>query len=653
MDSICRYFREDKYYLLILLFLASVYYSFFVFSVIPPQTGWFQYHAFCLLKGDLLYKDIYVYLPPYFSWLTTGLYIFFQNNFLYYNIFGFIFIRCLSWILLYNILNRISTPLISFVSVFFGICVTSTYNMDQVYDYNPAIFTLIILLLYFFIKLGENKVSNKYIIFVGMLSGCLFMIKQTVGLVMPLVCIVLLYCIYKNNNFCRKLCIFAIGMLITSLPGILYLLHTDSFYAMIECLIIASGAKGIGSTSILWLVYRFFIRIKVLTFVCMLMLLFILRKDLKNKYLANMLYALTGIIAGLIAEKYLVPGLKYIPYIGIYNILVVLSLVVICLKVCIYKCLTRKMVTLITFFFCALMIVTSYTSDEVAVYIWQNMSWHILIHDILYLSLYLNIIIFGYHSYKYLKYRKNEELIYFLNFVILGSTLFVFGLSAAELESHMGMLIVPFALSILLSYSDFSVCSKEFFYIKNALIIFCCTIIVLLCLITKMYMPYEWHSWKASSVLQSNVVQTITDIPGLNGFRLGVTDYNAYKLIYESIKNNSNSEDKLYQFPNIPLFNVLLERKGYYVPVPYFDVCPDVMAEYSVKEMESNPPKLFLWSDLSDGRWRVHEDIFRGGNLSGQRKIKRFYKDVVLSKYQCLTVVDNNEGEQIELWKKR
>lgn len=72
MDFICRYFREDKYYLLILLFLASVYYSFFVFSVIPPQTGWFQYHAFCLLKGDLLYKDIYVYLPPYFSWLTTG-----------------------------------------------------------------------------------------------------------------------------------------------------------------------------------------------------------------------------------------------------------------------------------------------------------------------------------------------------------------------------------------------------------------------------------------------------------------------------------------------------------------------------------------------------------------------------------------------------
>lgn len=190
-------------YLILLLVVSTVYYSFFSFSVISPQMGWWQYYAYCLINGDLLYKDVYVYLPPYFPLFTTGLYYLFENNFLYYSIFGFVFIRCVAWSILYLILTRLSTPLYSFVSVFLGICITSSYLMDQPYDYNPAIFTLVILLLYFFIKLNETR-NDIYIISSGMIVGILFMTKQTVGIILPLVVCILLYIQYKEDNLKKR-----------------------------------------------------------------------------------------------------------------------------------------------------------------------------------------------------------------------------------------------------------------------------------------------------------------------------------------------------------------------------------------------------------------------------------------------------------------
>ena len=645
-------FRGYKFYLFLLFVLSCWYYSFFVLSVIPPQTGWWQYYAYCLNNGDLLYKDVYNYLPPYFTWFTRLLYVFFENNFVYYTIFGFFAIRCSAWVILYLILNRISNPCISFISVFFGVCITSTYLMDQVYDYNPAIFTFIIILIYLFIRIIEKKAINKYLFLSGIIVGCLLMTKQNIGVVLPLVCIVLFWSIFKNDNYKKKIGVFLFGAITAILPGIIYLIYTDTFYSMIDCILVATGAK-VANTNIFWLLYRFSIRIKILVLILSVTLILWIEKEKKidNKNVLHCAYIFIGILFGFITGGYIIPGLKYIPHIGLQNIVVlILTLFLIS-----YAYITRRITlfkTLCAVFLLGVsMFAVSYTDNHVAWYVINCMNWRILLHDILYASFYINMIVWVSHSYHYYNYKtKMKDVVYWIIFMIIGSTLLVSGLSTAELEPYLGLLIVPFAMNSILQCNFIS---KNVSYIKNVIVVYFSVIIVFLCLITKMYMPYEWHGWCASSVLRHNPVKLIDDIPGLNGYIISYNDYNSYKVMYELIKDNSNDGDKLYQFPNIPLFNVLLQRKSYYVPIAYFDVCSDEMAIVSANELEKNMPDLFLWADLSKHRWKVHEDIFRGGKLSGQRRIREFYKEIVISEYRCLGVVDNNEGDQIELWKKR
>lgn len=647
---------SNKYiYLLLLLVLSSLYYSFFMFSVIPMQTGWWQYYAFCLTKGALLYKDVFLFLPPYFAWFTGLLYLFFKNNFFLYTIFGFIVIRCIGWSVLYLILNRITTPLISFVGVFMGVCITSTYLMDQVYDYNPAIFTVLIILVYLFIRLHENRKNRKLIFFIGCNVGILIMTKQTIGVVIPLVCLFLLWLMYKDDHYKNKVLFFILGVCVTSLPGVVYLLHTDTFFSMISCLQIATSAK-LANANIMWVMYRFIVRIKIFIFVCMAFFLLNNNGIIKNKTVLNGMYCVTGVVFGLIIERYIIPGIKFIPYIGINNIFVLIaSLVLACAMFIKYqnKQVARSSVIVLSILLGVGLYIVSFSTNDVASFVYYGMSWRILTHDILYFSFYVNCIICIYYCNQYRNNCNEKNVIYVFIAFILGTTVFIGGLSSSELEPYIGLLVVPLAVVSFLQYGSENVNYHVCIRLKNVIFLFVCAILVFLCLITKMFIPYEWHGWKVSSILNSNNVKIVDDIPGLNGYKLAISDYNSYKLLHRLISDNTSHNAFLYQFPNIPLFNVLVEQKSYYVPILYFDVCPDSMALFSVKELQQYNPDLFLWADFEEGRWRVHEEIFRGGKLSGQREIKKFYEEEVLSNYTCLGVVDNNEGGTVELWKKK
>ena len=171
------------------------------------------------------------------------------------------------------------------------------------------------------------------------------------------------------------------------------------------------------------------------------------------------------------------------------------------------------------------------------------------------------------------------------------------------------------------------------------------------CMLQKVYMPYEWHSWRTQSLMlgDRNPVVSV-DIEGLEGFRLAQTDAQTYEQIVKLIKENTTKEDKVYQFPNIPLFNVLTEREAYYAAIPYFDVCPDNIAIENAQQLYDDPPKMVVWANLSEGRWQIHEEVYRNGNPSGQREIQKFYQEIVSTQYTCLGVFDNNEGETMEVW---
>lgn len=429
------------------------------------------------------------------------------------------------------------------------------------------------------------------------------------------------------------------------LPGIVYLIYTNTFYDMLSCLAIAASAK-VANSNVMFILYRFFVRIKIMMFIGLSF--FLLKANIKSEMLVKIVYCLLGTLFGFISVQYIIPGIKYIPHIGWNNMCALVCMCCICVYFYIKRIVTITSVSLAAILLCLCMVLVSYSTDEVAIYIYENMNFRVLVHDILYASLYLNLMIIMYKLFFSLRYCKEEKMIYLNIFMIFGSTLLVSAFSAAECEPYLGLFLVPLSVNFVLIYKHKN---NTVSHIKNISVLAIGSVLVFLCLITKMYMPFEWHGWRSSSILSNNTTITICDIPGINGYTVSVKDYNSYKLIYELIKNHSNKNDKLYQFPNISLFNVLLERKSYYIPIAYFDVCPDDMAKLAVKDLEKNKPELFLWADFSNERWKIHEDIFRGGQISGQRELKRFYKDIVLNDYQCLGVINNNEGENIELWK--
>lgn len=165
--------------------------------------------------------------------------------------------------------------------------------------------------------------------------------------------------------------------------------------------------------------------------------------------------------------------------------------------------------------------------------------------------------------------------------------------------------------------------------------------IIIICLmitvIEKQVLPYTWHRWDSIGLGRDDVCYVYSTVDGLEGYILDVETEIAYEKIVSLIEENTNADDIVYQFPNIPLFNVLTEREiGTYAPVHYFDVCPDEIAIADAKTLKENPPKMVIWCEFGDGLWDFHEAYFRDGHMSGQREIQNFYVNEVQQNYDKL-----------------
>lgn len=226
--------KEKCFWLTVLILSGAIYYSFFVRSIVP-QTGWWQYMAQRLSEGGLLYRDVFMYVPPYFAWFTTFLYQIFGNHLILYTLFGLVFFRMTAWAFLYLLSIRFARPWVAAVSVLIGICITSSYLMDQAYDYNPITLELTIIQAYLIVRIAETKRKRlKYILIVveGFICGLELMLKQNIGLVMPIVTLLVIVLLTLWNSDKRQLKwnvpIFALGILTAVLPGLLYLFFTGT-----------------------------------------------------------------------------------------------------------------------------------------------------------------------------------------------------------------------------------------------------------------------------------------------------------------------------------------------------------------------------------------------------------------------------------------
>lgn len=664
---------QKNFWLVILILAALIYYSFFVRSIIPPQTGWWQYMAQRLNDGEMLYRDVFMYVPPYFAWLTALLYKLFGNDFILYTIFGLLFFRILPWAILYLLVVRFTKPQIASIGILFGICLTSAYLMDQPYDYNPLIMALVIIQTYLLVRIYEStSVRNIQwlTIFEGVLCGIQLMLKQNVGIIMPIVVVVILTYVIFQKDIVKKriwyIVSFVLGIFIAISPGLGYLMYTETLNEFWWCITEALKAKT-GTGNILAFAIENFVSPVNMLVACMLSLAYYFAVSKKNNAHKHLL-VVVAVVSCIITLKYysyinsLITYVKTIPYKYYLPLAVVGGVTLVGLA------LLHRAKTLVAFyndilyalFIVGMLVIFAFCttlSDATAQYFYYEINWSSLKKDILYTLLYLDIILWGVSVYKGIIKKDETSFI----FVLIYTSFFGFlavSFASASLEELYALLLTPGVFAAIGEYCEAKIDVDNSKKVQTPSILLpmtlgVCGFICTLCFLQKVYMPYEWHSWRSASLLnQQNKVVSVS-VDGLEGFCLPESDAKTYEEIVNLILDNSNEDDVLYQFPNIPLFNVLTNRKSIYAAIPYFDVCPDSIAIQSAQELYEDPPELVLWANLSEGRWTIHEIVFRNGNPSGQREIYAFYQEVVEKEYTLLGVFNNNEGESLSLWKRK
>lgn len=710
-----RVFLSEKGILLLGLTVLSVaVQSVYCFNVIPPQSGWWQYYAWRLAEGEVLYKDVYCFLQPYFIWFMTLLYKIFGTHFVRYIVTGVI-LRTLSLICVYLLFCRNVRPLYAFLGVFSGFVLSVAYLMDMAFDYNTLIVYLLVLTVYVTVKAYECKTESRraaLLILSGALSGVHFMIKQSSGLIVPVMtAILVLFLDFRDGgakSARRHFALFLCGVFPAVLPGYVAIAAQGAFPAYLECLFGSTEAKiANGFTGL----YRRFVNEMFepcQLVVALLLAVFVVNAGTRTDGERALRESERG-------QGYLRTWLR-----GGACLLLATGVFAVCLKYedVVYARLKNhggESLALIAVLFSAAAAFGAYSArarrdgrgEEIA--------------GVLFVLLSAGVVFAAAHadfSFSENLYRSGlcrriarctvNVSFYFTGFYLLadavhylatkkffvGKAFYIFAfvlfflnctmLLSSVLEELGAMPSAAGMLALLLqagegykekAESDFPesllLCGRTFRSaeekgdgksgsgerrvrvlsgIRNTATCAFSLLLIFLCVVGKTVVPYSWHGWQVSSLNDPGQTYVRSGIDGLEGYRLTAYDERAYREIIRIIEENTGEEDAVYQFANIPLFNVLTKRKiPTYAPVCYWDVCPDGVAEQAARTLWENPPKIVLWAKMSEETWRLHEIYFRDGAPSGQREIGRFYEEYVVSHYTKSGEYDGNLNT-LEIW---
>lgn len=654
---------SPKYFCATLLVLAiCIYHMFFVRSVIPPQLGWWQYLGWRITEGDLLYKDVYCHVQPFFPWFVSVLYRIFDSNFVFYIIPGLL-IRIIETLLVYDILTRITTPVISAFASFVSIIFTISTVYDLVFDYNTTILFLVVVEAYLLVKFYEcyDTIPKRHIycILSGLVAAIHFFTKQNTGTIVPFIVFVLIVLLSIKKERKEKIYInillFFVSALVIVIPMCIYLVASGSFVDYVNCIIFGMSAKGSMLTKIQNVFHNMLNEYDIIITITIFLALYL------KKYITSISQTINNIMSGYLLLVLLFCIKQRFGYAiqGLYEAIrmspkKIIFAIMILILITIFSLVGKKLIDFILkkkngYYYLGIFAITIFS---IVLFYWYNQETEL--HKTLFVSLdlvnimnyavyivhYLFLMFWLKDTYRLIKKKDIQWEIYLFNTVVLA--LYLSHLLSA---THDELFILPssaFLLVILLNNFASSP-------LKSVLCVSSSFLFILLCFSQKMYIPYTWHGWGCESINDSNLVST--DIDGLKGFLLPEVTEEKYQAIINAILDNSDENDDVYQFPNITLFNVLTHRKiPTYMPIHYFDVCSDERAMEDAKYLQENLPKIIIWDEMGEDAWNLHESIYRGGEQSGQRKIQEFYYTTVQTKYDLITSVDNNRYGVIEVW---
>lgn len=658
---------------LIAIFL--IFSGFYFRSVMMPQYGWWQYYAWRMQEGEVLYKDLFLFMPPYFVLLTRLLYSFFGNHLMPYMLFVGLPVKLACLLLLYDILCRKTKPIYASVAVLTAACVSASYLMDNWYDYNPMgiLPTLILAVAIMrFYEAKDNKARNIQASLAGLMSGVLLMYKQTLGIGLggvALIMIVVLLYKEKKERKAWPILLFCLGTALGMAPGIIYISANHCWSEFWYCIGTATNAKG----GMIGLITHFIGMLTqpviwVAASACFFLLLICekLWRGVKEPGLDNtlldqnkksyfkqlsllilFLMLFTAAFTAIFDSYILHMGLEYLSG-GIDNIiaaLVVVSFLIVMCVLGIKRGMPERIIKRRGWIMAGIFII--------AVLLWGAMpaSYHQFAYEAsnifsvrrsaMNILVYLFLLLWGREMFRYFS-NKPGEYSYLMFFTVICAHLLVCIISSSAWEEIFMLLYLPWPIIALL---EIELPHKN---LKNTAIYAVSLACILLCLSQKIYMPYDWQGWREPPIDETSTACTAE---GLEGFKLSLETNMMYNDILHMIDAYTDEEDAVYQFGNMPLFNVLAQRKiPTYASIGWFDVCPDDIARQDAMRLCEDPPKIFIWHNMNEEEWDGMETLYRNGEASGQRSLRAFYDHVVRREYKMMARYDNHRDGHLEVW---
>jgi len=155
-------------------------------------------------------------------------------------------------------------------------------------------------------------------------------------------------------------------------------------------------------------------------------------------------------------------------------------------------------------------------------------------------------------------------------------------------------------------------------------IIIICFLITVQCAEKKMRYPFNWWGMDEAKLWENT--SSTDKIAIFRGLKLSPETKAVYEDIYDAVTENTEENDTMYCFPQIPVFYSICGRKdpGTYAKVEWFDVTSDKTLQKDIEIIRKNKPKAILIYNTAEYVYASHEKAFRNGNMSGTRKMREF-----------------------------
>ncbi|MGF1583601.1 MAG: ArnT family glycosyltransferase [Gemmataceae bacterium] len=178
-----------------------------------------------------------------------------------------------------------------------------------------------------------------------------------------------------------------------------------------------------------------------------------------------------------------------------------------------------------------------------------------------------------------------------------------------------------------------------------------CFVLVVLGCVRKWERPYGWGGWRERSV---RVTHTTSRLPELAGFRLDTESVKFFDGVTEHIQKHTSPDEPIYIYPHLSAFYVLSDRpRAVFARQHYWDVCPNGIAKQDAKLLREHPPKVIVRMEFPERAHRLQEELYRGGEKSGQRELTETMDQILKSYDLVATYRDNLPGCPVRVYVRR